>query len=232
MCPSLKTANLRKLIALIELILVYGFLFNPWTAFPYTLIIIIIVVLLLTYLHDKNLAELGLKHRPNIAGSFKVALLLFLVIEPLLDFIVQPLSNKLTGEVTDYAAFQSLENNFYTYCKYVVYVFISAAIGEELLFRGFLFRQLSIMLPDNSLKPASKVILSAILFSLPHLYQGASGLIVTSIIGIIFALIYIKTNNLLITIILHALVDTMFLTLAYYDKLEYYKLANEMFWGY
>lgn len=220
-----------KLIALIELILVYGFVFNPWTVFPITFIIIICAIFLFSIWHNKTLSDTGLK---TITSSFKsigIAIALFFILEPVLDFIIQPIVNNLTGDEVDYSAFQSLAHNFYKYSKYVVYILISASFGEELLFRGFFFNQLKLILPEFKFKTLVISILSSICFSLPHIYQGTSGLIMTFIIGMFFALIYVRTNNLWASITLHALVDIMFLTLAYFDKLDYYLFANEVFFG-
>lgn len=222
-----------RLFAIIQLLFVYGLILNPWTSFPYTFIVIVITIILITYWNDKTLSTIGLKYKYSFLKIIGVALLLFLLVEPILDFIIQPLVNKITGEIVDYSAFQSLENNHPKYLKYFFFTLISAGFGEEILFRGFLFRQFKIILPKFKLKALVILLLSALLFSLPHLYQGLSGLIMTFIFGVIFGIIYIKTNyNLWIPIVFHCLVDTMFLTLAYFGKLYYYILSNDLFFGY
>ena len=222
-----------KILALIQIVLVYGFIFNPWTSFPYTFIIIIFAIFLITYWNDKTLFSIGLSPKINFTKTVGFALLLFIISVPVLDFIIQPLVNKLTGEIVDYSSFNSISNNFPKFTKYLIYILISAGLGEEILFRGFLFRQLNIVLPKFKFKTAIIVFLSAILFSLPHFYQGLSGLIMTFIFGLTFGIIYVKSNsNLWVTIILHGLIDAMFITLAYFNKLNYYNLANEAFFGY
>lgn len=229
----LKKPDASKIFALVQFILIYGFIFNPWTSFPYTFVIVIISILIVTYWNDRSLSEIGFKSNISFIKTIGTGLLLFVVIEPVLDFIVQPLVAKLTGEIADYSAFQSVAGNFPKYSKYLFYILVSAGFGEEILFRGFLFRQFNIILPEFQYKTPLTVILSAILFSLPHVYQGPSGLIMTFIFGLIFALIYVRSNyNLWITITLHGLTDTLFITLAYYDKLDYYKLGNDLFFGY
>lgn len=222
-----------KILALIQLILVYSFIFNPWTSFPYTFIIIIITILLFTYWNDKSLTRIGLQPNFSFLKTIGIALLLFVVTIPILDFIIQPLVNKITGEIADYSAFKSIGGNFPKYSKYFLFILISAGFGEEILFRGFLFRQLKIIIPEFKFKTILIIVLSAIFFSLPHLYQGPSGLIMTFIFGIIFATVYVKSNyNLWVTILLHGLIDSMFITLAYFDKLNYYNLSNGLFFGY
>lgn len=229
----LKKSNQSKLFALLQLLIIYGFIFNPWSSFPYTFVIIIIAIFSLTYWNDKTVATIGFKPKTKTLKTIGNGILLFVTLVPVLDFIVQPLVSKLTGEIADYSAFEALANNFSLYAEYFLYILISAGFGEEILFRGFLFRQLNILLPEYKFKTVLIVMLTAILFSLPHIYQGLSGLIITLIFGLIFATIYIKSNyNLWITIIFHGLVDIMFLTLAYYDKLDYYTLGNEFFFGF
>ncbi|OBX25129.1 hypothetical protein LX77_03231 [Gelidibacter algens] len=229
----LKKSEQSKLLAFVQLVLIYGLVFNPWTTFPYTFIFIIICVLLVTYWNDKAFHNIGLKTNRGILKTIGMSLLIFVSIAPIMDFIIQPLVNKLTGEITDYSAFQSIAHNASKYTKYLFYVIISASIGEEILFRGFVFRQLEIGLPDFKYKTVVIVLMSALLFSLPHIYQGLSGLIMTFIFGLIFAIIYIKTNfNLWVTMIVHGLIDIMFLTLAYFDGLGYYVLGNDLFFGY
>ncbi|WP_148871010.1 CPBP family intramembrane glutamic endopeptidase [Tenacibaculum adriaticum] len=197
--------------------------------------IIIISVFIITYWNDTSLKRIGLHPKTSFLKTIGTGLLLFLLLEPILDFIIQPLVNKLTGEVADYSAFKSVAHNFSKFLKYFVFILISAGFGEEILFRGFLFRQFSIILPNFKFKTAVIIVLSAVLFSIPHLYQGISGLIMTFIFGLIFAIVYVKTNYNLwvtVTIVLHSLIDSMFITLSYFDKLNYYELANSLFFGY
>lgn len=223
----------QKLWALLQLGLVYGFVFNPYTTFPYTFIIIILSISVLVYAYDGSLKSIGIQFH-NVGYKTVVrALLIFAFAAPLLDLLIQPLLNKCTGEVADYSAFEALAGNVGKYLKYVLYVLISAAIGEEILFRGFVFRQLQILLPQGRWSTKFTIVISAVLFSLPHLYQGISGLIMTFIFGLLFAIVYVKSkHNLWVSIILHALIDLMFLTLAYFDKLSYYTLGNDFIFGY
>ncbi len=227
------TLSNARLTAILQILLVYVFVFNPWTSFPYTFFIIIISILALVYWSDKSFTKVGLISNHNLFKTIGTAVILFLATSPILDFIIQPLVTKVTGNAVDFSAFEPLAHNFKLYRKYVLYVLISAAIGEEILFRGFLFRQLNIILPEFKLKTQTMILISAILFSIPHWYQGLSGIIMTFIFGVLFATVYVKFNyNLWINIILHGLIDTLFLTLAYYEKLDYYLLGNDFLFGY
>jgi membrane protease YdiL (CAAX protease family) len=93
----------------------------------------------------------------------------------------------------------------------------SAAFGEELLWRGFLMDRLA-RLPGLSGRTAAVLVIQAVLFGLPHLYQGWSGVIVTGTVGLILGWMRIRTRgNLWPLIIAHGLVDTIMLSAGYVD---------------
>jgi membrane protease YdiL (CAAX protease family) len=82
---------------------------------------------------------------------------------------------------------------------------IVVALTEEVLFRGYLllrFRQLLKSTP-------TAVILSAVIFSLGHGYQGVAGIIVVGAMGVVFALIYLWRQSLLAVMMIHFLQDFM-----------------------
>ena len=106
-----------KILSFILIIMVYGFVFNPWTSFPYTFIIIIAAVIAIAYWSDKSLSSIGLKVDKSFLKIIGISALLFIIIEPLLDFVVQPLVSKLTSEPADYSMFQSIEGDFPKYLK-------------------------------------------------------------------------------------------------------------------
>ena len=89
--------------------------------------------------------------------------------------------------------------------RWFVLVAITAGVCEEVLYRGFLihyFRELPV---SNGLIGA--LVLSSCVFGFAHLYQGAVGIVQTTILGAIFGLIFIVTGSLLLPMILHALID-------------------------
>jgi uncharacterized protein len=66
--------------------------------------------------------------------------------------------------------------------------------------------------------------ISALLFCLPHIYQGTTGLIVTFVFGCLFGLLYHRYQNLWINVLVHGLTDTLFLTLSYKGLLNFYSI--------
>jgi membrane protease YdiL (CAAX protease family) len=220
----------KKLLYFLQVALLFGFMFNPWTTFPFTFLLLSLFVLLICYVEDGDLSAVGLKAK----GSFIKLILqvagLFLIVEPVMDFIVQPTINRLAHDVPDFSAFQSIENNTGRYLKYLIYIWMSAAFGEELFFRGFLNSRFSELFSGLRGKALIVAISSSVLFAAPHLYQGAAGLAMTFLFGLVFFFIYRKYGyNLWVTILLHGFIDTFFITLAYTGNLSYYNIADSIF---
>jgi uncharacterized protein len=104
----------------------------------------------------------------------------------------------------------------------VAVAWVAAGFGEEVLYRGFLLDRLQ-RLPGIAGRLWLAVGIQALAFGLPHAYQGASGMILTTVVGLFFGWLRTKTAwNLWPLIIAHALVDTLMLSAAYLEKLGYW----------
>jgi membrane protease YdiL (CAAX protease family) len=77
------------------------------------------------------------------------------------------------------------------------------AVTEEVVFRGYLLRRLRSLTGNTSLS----ILLATALFALGHRYEGASGLLAVSVLGIAFAVVYLRTRSLAAVIVMHFLQD-------------------------
>lgn len=89
--------------------------------------------------------------------------------------------------------------------RWFVALSITAGFCEELLFRGFLLRYLHTWPLHVGLLWA--ILAAAIIFGTHHLYQGAKGVVSTSIGGLIFTAILIVTGSLWAGMLYHAAAD-------------------------
>lgn len=218
----MKSSLAGKLIAFLLLATGFLLIYNPFAKFPYNFCTIIAFILLATWLQDKNWQRLNFK---KIGGrEIKIILICYGLLELSMDFIFQPLVNKIFGETADYSAFEMLQGNNKFFFKYLFHMWLSAAVGEELLFRAFVFAQCKKIIGN---KPVIIIFSSAILFAMPHLYQGNVGLLITFLFGLAFGYIYHRFQNIWINIIVHGLIDTVFLVLSYYGLLEFYNLYGQ-----
>jgi len=91
----------------------------------------------------------------------------------------------------------------------------SAAIGEELLFRGFLQGRLRALFGGGRGAALAAVAVQAVLFGVAHAYQGPTGILVTGAIGLVFGLLYLRIRTLWPLVIAHGVVDTIGLVALY-----------------
>ena len=95
----------------------------------------------------------------------------------------------------------------------------TAALGEELLFRGFLQGRLQALLGGRRGAGLLAVLAQATLFGLAHAYQGATGILVTGVLGLVFGLLYLRAKSLWPLVIAHGLIDTLSLLALYAGRL-------------
>ncbi len=190
--------------------------------FPWRGGLVAAAVLAVTWLECGSLKPLGLNF-PWPKRTLWYAVLVWLALETAMDFVVQPAIVRLTGEATDYSAFAALAGNTPTTLRYLAGMWLSAAVAEELFYRGHVFRMVERVGRPGVLRNLAAVIVSALLFAAPHAYQGLSGLIATFAFGLAFAVVFLSVRrNLWVVILAHGFVDTLFLTLAYAGKLSWY----------
>jgi len=82
---------------------------------------------------------------------------------------------------------------------------LSAGICEEIIFRGaFVFLVASIF-PNFSIFTVFAIMV--VIFGLCHFYQGVKGLIITTLAGAFFTLIYIASGSLILVAAIHFITD-------------------------
>jgi CAAX protease family protein len=86
-------------------------------------------------------------------------------------------------------------------------VAVSAGICEEIVFRGWL---LSTLHNPVGLGGTALILVAAAIFGLAHAYQRITGIVLTTLAGALFCVLYIKTGSLLAPILLHIVIDLRF----------------------
>ena len=87
---------------------------------------------------------------------------------------------------------------------------IAIAYREELFFRSFLLTRLQML----DIAPVSRVTAGGLLFGLAHLSQGFIGILVATIIGLLFGIVFERYRNLHIVAVAHALYNMVVLLAA------------------
>ncbi len=93
----------------------------------------------------------------------------------------------------------------------------TAGFCEEAVFRGYLMTRIRLLGKFSSW--TVPVIVSSILFGIPHLYQGVAGAVVITILGAIFAISFIRYKTIWPAIIAHFFLDFLNLFVPWFESL-------------
>jgi len=131
------------------------------------------------------------------------------IVVGLVDPLIQPLVDQLTDTKADYSGYGPLLGNLPAAMTLVAGAWLSAAVGEELVFRAFLMHQLLALF---ALVPGRMYFVSltgGLVFGLMHANQGLSGIVVTGLVGALFGFAYLRSGrNLWSLVLAHGLIDT------------------------
>lgn len=88
----------------------------------------------------------------------------------------------------------SIEKRFWNY------VSLSAAVTEEIIYRGYFFYTIPLMIPSTNIYIT--LLISSLIFGIGHIYQGKE-LYKPMLAGLFLGFVYLSTGSLYIVIILH-----------------------------
>jgi uncharacterized protein len=187
--------------------LLFGLLFIP-VRIPLRVIVIAGVAILWTLLEARSLAPLGLRWhsvRSTLIWALGITVALALLAE-----LVMPLIEHALGMQRDFSGYGALEGNAGAALRLLAYALTSAAIGEEVLFRGFLLHQLEELLGETTIARWTAIAASGTAFGIAHFIQGPFGMVTTGVYGMFFAWAWFRSGrNLWALIVAHALIDTI-----------------------
>lgn len=97
----------------------------------------------------------------------------------------------------------------------------TASIPEEIIYRGFLFDRLTSIFGSGVLGSTLTVLAAALIFGAIHFQWGLGGVLVTSIMGLVWGVAFLLCGrNLWIVIIAHSLGHILFVTQLYFMKIS------------
>lgn len=157
-----------------------------------------------------NINEIGLTKESLSWRNVGIALLLAIAVNLAAKIILIPLSDYITNTERDLSRFENLRGNPMALLNFLPYIWLSAAFGEEMIFRGFILTQFPLVKLNVNINPVWGLLFSSLLFGLGHWYQGLSGMLFTGMMGIIIGLIFLKSQrNLVLCMLIHGFFDTL-----------------------
>lgn len=157
--------------------------------------------------------ELGL--RPP--SKWLLAVLYFVLcvasIALLFNFVIQPLFPHGANDINHGEPVSLNEMLF----QLIIIGIGAAAIGEEMLFRGFLLNQLNQIFGKSHLATIAAIALQAFIFGVLH--SGVQGMVSAGVIGVILGIFYVLSGrNLLVVMAAHAVPDVLSIISSYQSQ--------------
>jgi membrane protease YdiL (CAAX protease family) len=139
-----------------------------------------------------------------------------LILELFELFVSQPILVRIIGKKADLSQFSDLTGNLKVTALYILIVWIVAAFGEEMIYRGYLMNRVADLLNRTRKAWILSLIVVHIVFGLAHSYQGLTGVIDEGVMGALLAVIYLRTGrNLAVPIVAHGVQDSIDLILIF-----------------
>ncbi|MDH4057649.1 MAG: CPBP family intramembrane metalloprotease [Cyclobacteriaceae bacterium] len=157
--------------------------------------------------------EIGFRRPPNIFIMIGGGILAGVALKLFTKAVVMRL---LGDDSLINVHFQYLYQNPTAALQFVFLIVFFAGFCEEIVFRGFLFQRLIKVLGNSTTSLVFVVIISSVLFGIPHLRQEFYGIVHATIVGLTFGTLYlVSKKNLWLLIVTHSFYDLFSLLLIY-----------------
>jgi uncharacterized protein len=127
------------------------------------------------------------------------------------DALAQPALERGFGvSPADLSTLQFLKGNVRNLILFLGFMWAVAAVGEEMVFRGYLMKGWARCLGDSDRNWLLGAVFSSVVFGLAHGYQGPSGVLSTALVGGILAMQFYRGRDRLGSCMLtHGLYDSV-----------------------
>ena len=157
--------------------------------------------------HDDSWRAFGLEKRPlkNTGLVFGLVILGTAVLSAVVLYI-----DAIFGEAPDLTRFNPVEGNLTLLLGTLVSIWVTAAIAEEIIYRGFILNRLAAAFAGLKRPWFWAVVAQAVIFGLGHFYQGPIGIIATGLVGALMGTVYVLMGRNLVALILaHGVWDSI-----------------------
>jgi membrane protease YdiL (CAAX protease family) len=161
-------------------------------------------------------ADLGLRLDPRWRTLALVGLLAGAGMSALELLVTQPILVQLTGHWPDLSPFRPVIGNLQLLILVIFLSWTLAAIGEEVVWRGYLLNRLAERLGRSRWAWIAGVVVLSFAFGLAHFPQGITGVVENTIAGLLLGGLYLAANrNLVAPMVAHGVQDTIDFLLIY-----------------
>lgn len=131
----------------------------------------------------------------------------------------QPFLTRLLGKPPDLSGFPAVRGNLKFALLMIGLIWILAAFGEELVYRGYLMNRVADLGGRTRVAWTVSLVLISAIFGLSHYQQGLTGILEEGSDGLILGLMYLGCRkNLAVPIVAHGVCDTIDIILFFLGK--------------
>jgi membrane protease YdiL (CAAX protease family) len=210
----MKNLTLKQIILpIVTLSFILFMYFGPVTRTIFENIIISIVIIVANFIEYKGKAfsSLGFyRERFNAKNLLLIAPLTAFGIFVFYVFALVPTVEMLTGDPINYTNTEQLRGNLPTTLTWLLVIWVTAAFGEEIIFRGFFMRQFVKFFGDSKISLLINMLIFCSFFGYMHMQQGLTGQIVATTVGALFFIIfYLRKYDLWFMVMIHGFFNTL-----------------------
>jgi len=182
------------------------------------IIIVVVIIAGSLFFRHRGLDTLGFIPPKNWPATILLALGLGIAIAFLSTLVIEPASEKITGESHYLKAFDKIRGDWKALLAMLVVAWVLASLLEEIIFRGFIMTELGDLIGTTGVYASILLLVSSGIFGFAHWYQGKAGALSTALVGLLLGDIFIWSGySLWLPILTHAVIDTVGLLLIYFS---------------
>jgi membrane protease YdiL (CAAX protease family) len=190
-------------VMMLEVVVITGFvMIDPLVGLPLFLVSL--------WFRRSGFKSVGIFHPESWSRTLIVSIYLGTSFYLFSGFFLSPLLRRLTGDYIISPFFELIDGNPSMLLFILVFTWIFAAFGEEIIFRGYLANRFSDIFGEETFYAKSWWIVGSLLFGLAHLPLGLASFFSAFIAGLFFTGLFQRfKGNLWVPILTHGLYDSL-----------------------
>ena len=182
---------------------------NVFHLVPNEVIILSLFGLVSTRLRDRRWSAIGFKWPASWSRIVVIALAAATLRIVLGQFVIEPIAGRFWPLPVAPALANEIAGNMKMALLALLIVWTFAAFGEEIAYRGYLLTRAADLGDRSTAAYWIGIVVTSILFGYGHYYKGPSGIIDSSVAGLILGTAYMLAGrNLWASICTHGFIDT------------------------
>ena len=176
----------------------------------------VFIIALVTWLRGEGWEAVGLTPPASWIRILGLSTLVGSLIAITAAIVIEPVSERLTGAQHDLSALGTIRGNLKNTLVWIAAAWLTAATLEELIFRGFMMRELASLLGTTFMANTFNILVISVVFGLAHWYQSKAGALSTGIISLLLGALFIWNDfRLWLLVLTHGVIDSVGLLLIF-----------------